>query len=105
MNKEKILEKGKKEMAREEQEQVILFGTRLGSIVFASLAGVYVLLDFQWGKHFSFDVFSLVLVQSACMDFSKYYIYRKKLHLVKCIANIIGVILCILIHFGFIKVW
>ncbi len=105
MDREKLLENSRKEMYKEVDEQVRVLATRLGSVIVVSLAGVIILLDFEWGKHFSFDIFSLGLAYGASMDFAEYYYYRKTRKLVTCITAVVGAVICLVIHFGIIKIW
>ncbi len=89
MNREELLKKSRKDMSKEEYEQVKNYGQRLGTIIFLSLTAIIVVFNLFMGKD-SYEVQGLFWAFFASLCYSKYYTYRRKATLVALVASVIA---------------
>ncbi len=97
MDREAILRKSKKNMYKEEYKQVKSSGQELGTIVFACLAGIIMILDFFVGKT-SYSVQCLFWGYFGSVMYAKYKTYKRTSTLIGLIASIIATVGLLLLY-------
>ncbi len=80
-NKQKILNKAKNDMKKEELKELRIKGQSLAYVVFLILGGSLMIFDFFMGKDPN-EVLTLVWGVTAATSFNKYKMYKQKLDLV-----------------------
>ncbi len=86
MNKDIVLQKARKDMAKEEYQQVEFKGLKLGYLIFVIAYAFLVLFNFSQGKEI-YQISALFWIMFATQSYSKYITYRRKSILVGLVAS------------------
>ncbi len=89
MDKNKILEKSRKEMPKEEYEQVKSKGINIGYYIFSALFIFLIIFDFVNGKDI-YEIMTLFWGLFAGLAYSKYKTYKHKSTLIGFVCSIIA---------------